>query len=104
MDQLDLPRVVSPEQWMAARLELLEWEKDLTRARDVLNRMRRALPAKPVERDYTFVGPDGPASLADLFEGRSQLIVTHLMYAPDWEGACPGCSMLADCLPHLAHL
>ncbi|MGQ0846829.1 MAG: DUF899 domain-containing protein [Sporichthyaceae bacterium] len=104
MTSTELPRVVSPEQWLAARQELLEWEKDLTRARDVLNRMRRALPAKLVERFYAFTGPDGSASLADLFEGRSQLIVAHLMYAPEWDGACPGCSMMADSIGDLAHL
>lgn len=102
--ETELTRVVSPEQWMAARLELLEWEKDLTRARDVLNRMRRALPATLVEREYRFTGPDGPVGLADLFEGRSQLIVAHLMYAPEWEGACPGCSMMADGVGDPAHL
>lgn len=102
--QTDLPRVVSPEQWLAARLELLEWEKDLTRARDVLNRMRRGLPAKLVERDYTFDGPGGLVGLTDLFEGRSQLIVAHLMYAPGWEGACPGCSFLGDWIGELTHL
>jgi predicted dithiol-disulfide oxidoreductase (DUF899 family) len=100
----ELPRVVPTEQWLAARLELLEWEKDLTRARDVLNRMRRALPAKLVEAEYTFTGPDGPAGVADLFDGRTQLIVAHLMYAPDWSGACPGCSMMADSIGNLAHL
>lgn len=104
MTSVDLPRVVSPEQWLAARQELLEWEKDLTRARDVLNRMRRSLPARRVGREYTFTGRLGPVSLGDLFDGRSQLIVAHLMFAPEWTGACPGCSMLADSFPHLAHL
>ncbi len=104
MTSVDLPRVVSSEQWLAARLELLEWEKDLTRARDVLNRMRRALPAEVLDRDYTFGGPGGPASLADLFDGRSQLIVAHLMFAPEWDGACPGCSMMADSIGDPAHL
>lgn len=104
MRSVELPRVVSPEQWLAARQELLEWEKDLTRARDVLNRMRRALPARRVERAYTFGGPHGPVTLAELFDGRSQLIVAHLMFAPEWTGACPGCSMLADSIGDLAHL
>lgn len=104
MTSVEAPRVVSDEQWTAARLELLEWEKDLTRARDVLNRMRRALPAKRVEHAYRFTGRAGPADLVDLFEGRSQLIVAHLMYAPGWDGACPGCSMLADSIGDPAHL
>jgi predicted dithiol-disulfide oxidoreductase (DUF899 family) len=84
------------EQWLAARLELLEAEKDLTRRSDELARRRQALPWVPVEKDYRFETADGPASLRDLFGGRSQLLVYHLMFGPGWTGACPSCSAIAD--------
>jgi predicted dithiol-disulfide oxidoreductase (DUF899 family) len=89
-------RVVSPEQWLQARLELLAAEKQLTRQRDALTRRRMAMPWEPVEKPYRFEGPNGTLSLADLFGGRSQLIVYHFMFAPDWDEGCKSCSFMAD--------
>ena len=85
----NLPEVVSREEWLAARLELLAKEKELTRARDQLNAERRRLPMVLMDKPYTFQGPDGPASLLDLFEGRPQLVMHHFMLSPDWDTACP---------------
>lgn len=99
-----LPEVVSREEWRAARLELLEKEKELTRARDALNAERRRLPMVEIEKDYVFEGPDGEASLLDLFEGRRQLLVYHFMFDSEWEEGCPSCSLLVDNLGHLSHL
>jgi predicted dithiol-disulfide oxidoreductase (DUF899 family) len=100
-------RVVSREEWISARKELLSKEKELTRARDALSRQRRELPWVRVEKRYVFDGPLGRESLADLFEGRSQLIVYHFMFGPGWEEGCKYCSFLADhidgMLVHLAH-
>ena len=87
-----LPEVVSHEQWLAARLRLLEQEKELTRRRDALNAERRRLPMVKVEKDYVFDGPDGPVSLAELFGDRMQLVIWHVMFGPDWEAACPTCT------------
>src|SRR5881398_478519 len=84
------------EQWLAARLELLKAEKELTRQSDELARRRQELPWVPIEKDYTFETDEGSASLADLFRGRSQLLMYHLMYGPDYTGACPVCSTIAD--------
>jgi predicted dithiol-disulfide oxidoreductase (DUF899 family) len=84
------------EQWLAARLELLEAEKELTRRSDELARRRQELPWVPVDKDYRFETTDGPASLADLFGGRSQLLVYHFMFGPDFTGGCPSCSAIAD--------
>jgi predicted dithiol-disulfide oxidoreductase (DUF899 family) len=84
------------EQWLAARLELLEAEKELTRRSDEVALQRQALPWVPIEKQYRFQTEDGEASLADLFGGRSQLLVYHLMFGPDWTGACPSCSAIAD--------
>jgi predicted dithiol-disulfide oxidoreductase (DUF899 family) len=99
--------IATHEQWLAARLELLAAEKEFTRQRDALTRRRMAMPWERVEKSYRFEGPDGALSLADLFDGRSQLIVYHLMFAPDWEEACKSCSFWADNfngIPvHLAH-
>src|SRR4030095_12326889 len=89
-------QVVSREEWMRARLELLAAEKDLTRQRDALTRRRMAMPWERVEKCYQFEGPNGALSLADLFDGRSQLIVYHFMLGPDWEEACTSCSFWAD--------
>ena len=95
------------EEWLAARKELLVREKELTRLSDELAEQRRALPWVPVEKAYTFDTVDGPRGLADLFDGRSQLLVYRFMFGPDWEAGCPGCSMLADEVDggviHLAH-
>lgn len=84
------------EQWLEARLALLDDEKELTRRNDELARRRRDLPWVPVDEDYRFDTDDGPASLADLFDGRSQLIVYHFMFPPSWEAGCPSCSSVAD--------
>ncbi len=93
---MSLPKVVSPAEWRATRIALLEEEKALTRARDALNAKRRALPMVEIGRDYVFSGPDGEASLLDLFEGRLQLIVGHFMFDPSWVDGCPSCSAGAD--------
>ena len=93
---MSLPEVVSRERWAAARAALLEQEKELTRRRDALNVARRELPMVRVEEDYAFAGPDGEVRLADLFEGRNQLIVGHFMFDPSWEDGCPSCSAGAD--------
>jgi predicted dithiol-disulfide oxidoreductase (DUF899 family) len=84
------------EEWLAARVELLEREKELTRRSDELARQRRELPWVRVDREYAFETDEGTESLAELFDGRSQLLVFHLMFGPDDEAACPGCSFMAD--------
>jgi len=89
---MTLPDVVSREQWLEARRQFLAREKEYTRARDALNADRRRLPMVKVDQEYVFEGPDGQVSLADLFGGRRQLIVQHVMFGPDWEQPCPGCS------------
>ena len=89
-------RTGTQEQWLAARLELLNVEKDYTRRGDELARMRRDLPWVPVEKEYSFDTDDGPATLLDLFGGRSQLIVYHFMFGPDYAAGCPSCSAIAD--------
>ena len=93
---MSLPQIVDRETWLAAREALLAKEKAATRARDALNVERRMLPMVEVEKDYAFEGPDGTVGLADLFEGRSQLIVGHFMFDPSWEDGCPSCSAGAD--------
>ncbi|HZQ96414.1 MAG TPA: DUF899 domain-containing protein [Candidatus Sulfotelmatobacter sp.] len=90
------PRVVSPAEWLAARKEFLKKEKEFTRLRDELSRQRRELPWEKVEKNYLFEGPNGTQTLADLFDGRSQLIVYHFMFGPGWKEGCPSCSFLAD--------
>src|SRR5690242_441267 len=89
-------RVVSPKQWIAARQKLLVKEKKFSRARDQLNRERRKLPWVKIEKEYRFVGPAGEVSLADLFSGKSQLVVYHFMFGPGWQEGCPHCSFWAD--------
>ncbi|MBW3553887.1 MAG: DUF899 domain-containing protein [Gemmatimonadetes bacterium] len=84
------------EEWLAARLELLEAEKELTRRSDELSRRRQELPWVPVEKEYRFETGEGSASLADLFGGRSQLMVYHFMFGPDYKAGCPSCSAIAD--------
>ncbi len=97
--------IVSRSEWLAHRKELLAQEKQLTRMRDELAAKRRALPWVRVEKSYVFDTPNGTQSLADLFVGRSQLAIYHLMFAPDWDGACKSCSFWADSfngiIPHL---
>jgi len=88
--------IVSGDQWLAARRALLEKEKEFTRARDELSAARRALPWERVETDYQFDGARGGVTLHDLFAGRSQLIVYHFMFGPDWEAGCKSCSFWAD--------
>ena len=90
------PDIVDRETWRAARLAHLEAEKAFTRQRDELSRQRRELPWLEIEADYSFEGPSGSASLADLFKGTSQLAVYHFMYGPGWEEGCPSCSFWAD--------
>jgi predicted dithiol-disulfide oxidoreductase (DUF899 family) len=105
---MSLPQVVSPAEWQAARDRLLVKEKEATRASDALAAERRRLPMVRIEKDYVFEGPEGSASLLDLFEGRRQLIVYHFMFAPTvngWPSAgCPGCSWFTDQIGNLAHL
>jgi predicted dithiol-disulfide oxidoreductase (DUF899 family) len=101
-------QIVSPQDWEAARLELRVKEKELTRARDALAAARRRMPWTPVEDEYRFETPDGPASLLDLFAGRRQLIVYRAFFEPGVHGwperPCIGCSMVADQVAHVAHL
>jgi predicted dithiol-disulfide oxidoreductase (DUF899 family) len=94
--QLEHPKVASHDDWLAARKEFLAKEKEFTRLRDELSRQRRELPWEKVEKDYIFDGLNGKESLADLFAGRSQLIVYHFMFGPGWKEGCPSCSYLAD--------
>jgi predicted dithiol-disulfide oxidoreductase (DUF899 family) len=103
---MSLPDVVSYDEWLAARKELLAKEKELTRARDALTADRRRLPMVKVEKDYEFQGPDGPASLLDLFDGRRQLVVGHFMFDPSWEDGCPSCTAGAEEMSEglLAHI
>jgi predicted dithiol-disulfide oxidoreductase (DUF899 family) len=100
-------KVVSLEEWTAARKELLAKEKRFTSERDELSRQRRELPWVKVEKSYVFEGPAGKETLADLFNGRSQLIIYHFMFGPGWKEGCPSCSFLSDhidgALVHLEH-
>ncbi len=89
-------KVVSRDEWLVARKAHLAKEKEFTRLRDQLSQERRELPWMKVEKTYTFHGPDGQESLSSLFEGRSQLLVYHFMFGPDWEEGCPSCSFWAD--------
>ena len=92
----ELPSVVSRDEWLAARKAFLIKEKEFTRARDALSAERRRLPMVRIEKEYVFDGPDGKETLADLFDGRSQLIVQHFMFGPGWKEGCVGCSFGAD--------
>jgi predicted dithiol-disulfide oxidoreductase (DUF899 family) len=87
------------DEWLAARLELLDAEKELTRRSDELARRRRDLPWVPVEKDYRFATEGGDVSLPDLFGGRSQMLVYHFMLGPGWDEGCPSCSALAEASP-----
>lgn len=98
-------KVLDHDAWVEARKALLDKEKEFTRSRDALSKARRQLPWEKVAKDYVFDGPGGKVSLADLFDGRSQLIVYHFMYGPDWDEGCPSCSLLADHFnPAVVHL
>lgn len=98
--------IVSREEWVSARKELLEEEKSFSKARDALAAKRRELPWTRVDKTYEFETAQGPKSLGDLFDGRTQLIVQHFMFGPDWEEGCPSCSFWGDnfdrTVPHLA--
>ncbi|HTS04577.1 MAG TPA: DUF899 family protein, partial [Candidatus Eisenbacteria bacterium] len=89
-------KVVSHDEWLAARKQLLAKEKEFTRLRDELSQQRREMPWEKVEKRYVFEGVNGKATLADLFDGRSQLLVYHFMFGPGWEQGCPSCSFLGD--------
>jgi predicted dithiol-disulfide oxidoreductase (DUF899 family) len=91
-------KIVSKKEWIKARQRLLVKEKEFTQARDQMSRQQRDLPWVAVDKPYVFEGPDGRRTLPELFEGRSQLIVYHFMFAPDWDAGCPHCSFWADCL------
>src|SRR5437867_11945534 len=94
--QMNHPRIVSEAEWLVARKDLLTREKELTRLRDEVSRHRRELPWVKIDKEYLFDGPEGKETLADLFDGRSQLIVYHFMFGPGWEEGCPSCSFLSD--------
>src|SRR6476659_162290 len=98
-------KVGTQEQWQAAREELLAGEKELTHRGDELARKRRELPWVPVEKDYSFETQAGTKSLAELFDGRSQLLIYHFMFGPSYEAGCPVCSSIADTIaPNAVHL
>src|SRR3954470_7559206 len=105
---MNTPPIVSPDEWEAARADMLVKEKEFTHARDALAAERRRMPWMAVDKDYAFEGPNGKASLQDLFDGRRQLVVYRFFFEPgvvNWpQGGCPGCSFLADQIAHLAHL
>src|SRR5262249_17840117 len=89
-------KIVARDEWLAARKQLLSKEKELTGLRDRLSAERRGLPWVKVDKPYRFDGPDGQKTLADLFDGRSQLVIYHFMFGPGWEEGCPSCSWAAD--------
>ncbi|HEY5023716.1 MAG TPA: DUF899 domain-containing protein [Acidimicrobiales bacterium] len=93
---MSLPRVVSRDEWLVKRKELLAQEKAMTRARDALSTTRRELPMVRVDKDYAFEGPGGTVGLQDLFDDRRQLIVQHFMFDPAWDEGCPSCTGAAD--------
>jgi predicted dithiol-disulfide oxidoreductase (DUF899 family) len=100
------PTIVSRNDWAAARKRLLVKEKEFSRQRDALSAERRKLPMEEITKEYVFQGPEGRRTLADLFEGKRQLLVYHFMFGPDWDEGCPACSFVADnfagSLVHLA--
>jgi predicted dithiol-disulfide oxidoreductase (DUF899 family) len=93
---MTLPEIVDRGEWRTARVELLADEKAMTKARDALSTKRRMLPMVRIDKDYQFVGPDGPATLPDLFDGRRQLIIQHFMFDPSWDDGCPSCTAASD--------
>ena len=107
---MNIPQVVSAEEWRAARMDLLAREKEVTRAKDAVDAARRELPVTEVTKDYTFTGPAGPVGLAGLFGGRRQLITYHFMWRHEQSGfpgedqGCPTCSFVADSIGDLSHL
>src|SRR5687768_11953010 len=88
--------IVSREEWTSKRIELLREEKELTRLHDRLSAKRRALPWVRVDKEYVFDSPGGKVALADLFAGRSQLVIYHFMFGPEWQEGCPSCSYVSD--------
>ena len=102
--ELAHPPIAAYDDWLAARKKLLAREKAATRARDALSAERRRLPMVRIEKPYTFTGPDGAATLADLFAGRRQLIVYHFMFDPRWDAGCPGCTGFVNALGDLRTL
>jgi predicted dithiol-disulfide oxidoreductase (DUF899 family) len=98
------PNIVSPDEWLVARKTLLEHEKEVTKHHDRVNAERRRLPMVKIDKDYTFAGPQGTVKLADLFDGRIQLIVYHFMFDPEWEKGCMGCTGYVDALGDLSLL
>jgi predicted dithiol-disulfide oxidoreductase (DUF899 family) len=103
MAELSLPKIVTPEAWQKEIDQLRAKEKELTRTTDEVNAQRRQLPMIASE-NYAFVGEEGTVSLLDLFDGRTQLIVYHFMFGPDWNAGCPGCSWVTDAISHPSHL
>lgn len=101
---MDLPEIVDAAAWRAARLDLLAREKELNRHRDAVTAARRELPMVEVDKAYVFDGPDGPVGLADLFQGRRQLLIYHFMFEPDWTEGCESCSYFIDNVGHQVHL
>jgi predicted dithiol-disulfide oxidoreductase (DUF899 family) len=99
-----MPPIVSRSEWQKARADLLVREKELTRLKDSVSAARRRLPMVEVTEHYTFDTETGPAALPDLFDGRSQLIMQHFMFGPDWDQGCDGCSMMADHIGPVSHL
>ena len=104
MSDQPLPLVVPIDQWRQELASFREEEKAMTRRLDALSAKRRRLPMVKIETDYLFDGEDGPVSLLELFDGRSQLIVYHFMFGPDWDAGCDGCSWVVDAMSHPAHL
>ena len=107
MVNVEIHKVVSREEWLAARIEHLDKEKEFTRLRDQLSQQRRELPWVKVGKEYVFNGPNGKETLSELFAGRSQLLIYHFMFDPSWDEGCPSCSFWADnydgIIVHLNH-
>ncbi len=98
-------KIVSKDEWLKAREKFLKKEKEFTRARDAISKERRELPWLKIEKDYVFQGDSGPVKLAELFDGKEQLLIYHFMFAPEWTQGCMGCSFLADHYdPAIVHL
>ncbi|MGH3518836.1 MAG: DUF899 domain-containing protein [Haloechinothrix sp.] len=93
---MNLPQVVSPDEWLAARKELLRREKELAGARDSLNADRRRLPMVRIDKNYRFTGPDGEVGLLDMFDGHQQLVLQHFMFDPSWDQGCASCTAMAE--------
>jgi len=103
-DEIPHPKIVSRDEWLAARMAHLAHEKELTKHRDLVNAERRRLPMLKLEKEYVFDGPSGKPSLRDLFENRRQLIVYHFMFDPEWDEGCPGCTGFVNALGNLSML